>query len=294
MMASAPAKVILSGEHSVVYGMPALAMAVSPRLRVSLSKGAPFLSFRALGISAPLSSEGSLFSFFARGFDVAGIEPCHVKVDSDFPIGSGLGSSAAMACSFIKAALPDSIPVQVASLATEMERSVHGNPSGVDPAVCSFGGLIEFTRGNISPLGFRELPIIIGCTGIRGNTIETVSHVRSLVDADPSMMDLIKKIGSLVLSAKVALLNNDLPSLGSLMTENHSLLQKLGVSCPELDSLVDAALSAGALGAKLTGGGGGGCMIALSGSDDVGIAIEEAGGQVLKADAEREGVRLER
>lgn len=193
----------------------------------------------------------------------------------------------------MKAANPDLSSKEVARLATEMEKSVHGNPSGVDPAVSSSGGLIEFAKGNITHLGFRELPLIIGYTGIRGNTIETVSHVRSLVDKDPSMMDVIRKVGSLTLSAKDALLGNDLNKLGSLMTENHSLLQKLEVSCPELDALVDAAISAGALGAKLTGGGGGGCMIALSGSDDVALAIEEAGGQVIRASAEKQGVRAE-
>ncbi len=142
-------------------------------------------------------------------------------------------------------------------------------------------------------MDFKEVPLVIGYTGLSGDTLSAVSAVRSLIDKDPSAMKLINRIGELTLSVKKALLSEDLNELGSLMTENHSLLKQLGVSSPELDRLVDAALSAGAFGAKLTGGGRGGCMLALSDSEDVCTAISDAGGQVLKASISAEGVRLE-
>ena len=293
MKASAPAKVILSGEHSVVYGKPAIALAVSPRIYVSLSEGEPFLSFPSLNVSGPLSSEGSLFSFFRRGFEVANIPQCRVDVSSDFPVGAGLGSSAAMACSFLKAALPNLESSEIGSLANEMERTVHGNPSGVDSAVCSSGGLIEFVRGAISPLEFHEFPLIIGYTGVRGDTLEAVSGVKRLLEQDPLMIKKINEMGELTLSVKKALLSGDLSLLGSLMTENHALLKQIGVSSSELDALVDAAISAGALRAKLTGGGKGGCMIALSDSEEVFDAISSSGGKPMKAFISKQGVRLE-
>ncbi len=302
IQASAPGKVILFGEHAVVYGKHAIASAIGLRATVTLSPAKePSLDIADLEIDSPLSPSkpGSLQDFFQTGIKIMGIPPVRIVVDSDVPIGSGLGSSAAMACAFLKAASAmkklELTPQELWANAQKMETVFHGTPSGIDAAVAVHGGMLEFCAGKISHFQSKELPLIIGDTGVSKNTKQTVSNVRRLYDAQREGTEkILAEIDQISLAGKKALLENGLKALGKLMNKNHILLKKLGVSSPELDALVSSAVKAGAFGAKMTGGGGGGCMIAIA-EDTAPVirAIEEAGGTVLETSFSLSGARLD-
>ncbi|MFH1786892.1 MAG: mevalonate kinase [archaeon] len=298
--ASAPGKLILFGEHAVVYGVPSIVCAIGKRIFATVEPAKKSsLEFDSISISSPLDGELELLKFFKRGVGLIGKE-AKIRIDSQIPIGAGLGSSAAMACSFLKAASAEFGlnlgTAQIAEYALEMEKIVHGTPSGVDPAVSANGGFIEFQKGVITPLKPTNLPLIIGYTGKERSTKQTVSHVAELHREKPEMTGKIfSQIHEIVRKAKAEIqqASPDLGKIGKLMTRNHELLQKLEVSSAELDKLVGAALEAGAHGAKLTGAGGGGCMVALGGPE-VSEAIKNSGGIVIESGISKEGVRDER
>jgi mevalonate kinase len=180
----------------------------------------------------------------------------------------------------------------VNDIAYEGEKAYAGNPSGVDNAAATFGGLIWFQRradGNIIEHIEIEKPveIVMGNTGVVANTKEVVAGVAERKKAEPEKYDKIfAEAGELVIRGRDALKSMDLEKVGSLMDENHEMLQSIEISGPELDFLVNLARDAGAIGAKLTGGGVGGCMVALTpGRDlqeDVAQAMEKEGFQVLR------------
>jgi len=304
IQASAPGKVILFGEHAVVYGKHAIASAIGLRVNVTLSPARESsLEIADLELDSPITQDAapsSLQCFFKAGIDLIGISPVRIVVDSDVPIGGGLGSSAAMACAFLKAAGAlkkiEFGPQELWAKAQEMEKIFHGTPSGIDAAVSAHGGLVEFCAGKISHFKCPEIPLLIGDTGISKNTRQTVSRVRNIYDSEREKAEaILNEIGTISLAGKQALIQNDLKALGKLMNQNHALLKKLGVSSPELDNLVSAALNAGALGAKMTGGGGGGCMIAIAQEPGpISKAIEDAGGSVLETNFSLAGARVDR
>jgi len=293
-MASAPGKVILFGEHSVVYGKPALVGALSARVHASVAKAdSSSLSIPELGLSGSMGKK-TIHRFFASGIKDLGIGDVKIEITSGFPIGAGLGSSSAMACAFLQAASDEfSLSLgreQIRQKAHAMETVIHGNPSGIDTAISTSGGFIRYEGGKITPLQLPDLPLIIGYTNKSGDTGKTVAHVRELYESDrASAQATLDKMGEI---AEKAANEKDLGKLGELMNQNHALLQELGVSSPELDKLVQAARAAGAYGAKLTGGGGGGCMIAL-GSRNVADAISGAGGTPIDVKLSRRGVESE-
>lgn len=302
VQASAPGKVILFGEHAVVYGKHAIASAIGLRATVTLSPSRESsLEIADLEIDSPLSpmNPGSLQDFFQTGIKIRGIPPVRIIVDSDIPIGSGLGSSAAMACAFLKAAgalkKVELTPHELWANAQKMEKVFHGTPSGIDAAVAVHGGMLEFCAGKISRFECPEVPLLIGDTGVSKNTKQNVSRVRILYDSDRQKTEaILDEIDRISLAGKQALVQNDLKAIGKLMGRNHALLKKLGVSSSELDDLVSAAVKAGALGAKMTGGGGGGCMIAIAeDTQPVVEAIEEAGGTVLETSFSLSGARID-
>jgi hydroxymethylglutaryl-CoA reductase len=218
-----------------------------------------------------------------------------VDVLPHVPRASGLGASAALAVAIIRAiadrfglAISDS---EVSSLAFECERVVHGTPSGIDNTLATFGRSILFRNPNMaSDTAAPEIAdivtpgpiqIVIGLTGVRSLTSHTVGLVRAAWEKNPARYEAIfSQIDELVLAGVGALRRGDLAELGDLMNMNHGLLGALQVSSPELETLVGVARRAGALGAKLTGGGGGGAMIAVpepGAAESVSSAMRQAG-----------------
>lgn len=205
--------------------------------------------------------------------------PVHVDVVPDLPRASGLGASAALAVAVIRAivhrfglTVSDN---EISQLAFECEQLVHGTPSGIDNTVATFGKTILFRKtdaGNEiqdiqAPVA---IPLVVGLTGVRSLTADTVSRVHAGWQKNPQHYEAIfSEIDDLVMTGMAALTRGDLPALGEVMNLNHGLLNALQVSSPELESIVDLARRSGALGAKLTGGGGGGAMIAIAEPDRI-------------------------
>jgi len=299
MNSSAPGKIILFGEHAVVHGKPALVGAISARLHTAIKPAKesvlkiPDINIEGK-IEASSNQEAPLFRFYSKGLELFDTGPLEIKVTSEFPIGAGLGSSAAMACSFAMAASKKiGKPLtkeEIKNHAHEMEKVIHGNPSGVDTTVISFGGFLRYQTGEFQTLETPSLPLVVGYTGRSGDTKETVAHVKKLLEEEPEETGaLLDGIGNIVDEAQEILHTSNYGAIGNLMNRNHEILQTLGVSSPELDSLVKAARDAGAYGAKLTGGGGGGCMIALGG-DETAEAIKNAGGLSIIVNLSPRGV----
>ncbi len=256
-------KVLLCGEHAVVHGHPALALAVdrSTTVEVELREG-------PTTVESPLGDD-RVFAAIRR---VIGEQGHAVRIRTNLPVGRGMGSSAALAVGLARAvsSLTSGEPLtpqQAYDRAMPLEREFHGNPSGVDVAVSCEGGCLWFqrqTRADGTAEIVRESvalgpwSLVVLDSGRAGDTRALVAGVaerRPGIDAD------LERIGDLVHEARAAM--GDSEALGALLTENHGLLQAIGVSTPELDDLVALALRAGARGAKLSGAGGGGIVIAL-------------------------------
>jgi mevalonate kinase len=279
-IASAPGKIILFGEHAVVYGRPALAVPVTQvhadvevveAERRGIWIDAPAVDLHAelntLPSDHPIASVIHNFLFLWR---VSPFPDLEVRVSSTIPVASGLGSGAAVTVAMTRAlASYFNHPVtdaEVNAFAYEIEKLHHGTPSGIDNAVVTYASPVYFIKGN--PIEtFRvgsPFTIVIGDTGIRAPTKESVGDVRKLWEADrPRWEKIFDQVGGIAQTAREMIKKGDTRQLGLLMDKNHALLQELTVSSPELDGLVSAARWAGALGAKMSGGGRGGNMIAL-------------------------------
>jgi len=320
--ASAPAKTILFGEHFVVYGEPAIVLAIDKRARASAELRADqriyinSLDLRSSGffIGEHFQPERggqeartklepvkiAIQRVFDRSERGAGVS---VEIRSSIPVAAGLGSSAAVAAAVV-AAVSRLLGVELSieevyGIAYEAERFVHGTPSGIDPAISTYGGVLLFRKDKgFTHLDVKEdMPLVIGDTGVERSTGELVAMVRKRRKQYPSIIEpIIKTGGEIALRAVEALETGDLHTLGELMDLNHALLCAIGVSNEPLERLVYAARKAGALGAKLTGAGGGGCMIALclpEKTEPVVEAIKRIGGTAFVARKTNEGVRCE-
>jgi len=320
-LAVAPAKVILTGEHFVVYGTPAIVAAVNIHSKAIVSRRKD----RSIVVrsSSPRCaiSVNSAHSKVLRGGKNARtmLEPiCHVaravleqfdsegkgldiQIDSAIPVGVGLGSSAAVSVSTIAATaklLRRRLDREaIRSLAFQSERLIHNIPSGIDQTISTFGGVIAYGKEKPFqrvPLR-RAFPIIIGNTGKTRSTGAMVSKVRNFLSKRSSLeRQAMKSAERISRGAFAALRHGDRRKLGELMTQNHELLRQIRVSTKHLDRLVSTAREAGAFGAKLTGAGGGGCMIAVAPTDGIRNileAIRVAGGTPYLVNIEREGVR---
>ena len=278
--ASAPGKIILFGEHAVVYGRPALAVPVtqvhadievSDSDRVGIWIDAPDVHLHAelntLPSDHPIASVIHNLLFLSR---VSRFPNLDIKITSTIPVASGLGSGAAVTVALTRAVSTHlNHPMteeEVNAFAYEIEKLYHGTPSGIDNTVVTYGKPVSFVKGQPMEIFKAHSPftIVIGDTGIPAPTKESVGDVRKLWEADKEKWEAsFDKVGEIAKQARHSIENGTWEILGKLMNENHSLLQDMTVSSPELDQLVSAARNAGALGAKLSGGGRGGNMIAL-------------------------------
>ncbi|TAM58560.1 hydroxymethylglutaryl-CoA reductase, degradative [bacterium] len=295
-------KVILLGEHAVVYGRHAIAapVAMAVRARAEDSKDGTQLIIPSWGVEQRLRSgtrhPGSLLQsleLILQRLDLAG-RPLRVQVHPSVPRANGLGCSAALAVAVIRALnqhcalnLTDQ---QVCALAYECERVAHGTPSGIDNTVATYGRPLLYRRGEpplIEPLHLAgPLPLVIGLSGIESLTARTVGRVREAWQQHTRRYERIfDDIDALALQGVKALEAWDLHKLGQSMNTCQRRLRALGVSSCELEVMIEVACANGALGAKLTGGGGGGAMIALCPDDPGKVvrALQEAGFQALEA-----------
>ncbi len=294
--ASAPGKIILFGEHAVVYGQPALAVPLTAlRATALISPGVPGdgLRIRAQDLNVSISlAEGAAHGLALTArlvLDRLGApEPdAEIAIRSTIPIASGLGSGAAVSAALARAlAIYLGQPLDNAALSDlvyEVEKVHHGTPSGIDNTVICHAEPVYFIKGQPPQVFHTQHPftLVVGDTGIASPTRETVGAVRAAWQREPALYNgYFEQIGVLVREARTAIEAGKNERLGPLMDRNQALLEQIGVSSPELEHLVQAARDGGALGAKLSGGGRGGNMIALVTPDhagEVSQALRDAG-----------------
>jgi len=294
-LASAPGKVILFGEHFVVEDQPAVAVAISLRARVraELTRDSVIrVSSRNLKATgeysiAPAEEKDPLYPIAYAAYlamNKAGeTRGVNIEVDSDIPPGAGMGSSAAVAVATVAAtasALGLELSLdEISKLAHESEKIVHGKPSGIDNTIATFGGAIAYRKseGFVKlNVDFSDLVLVLADTGKPRNTGELVKRVLTLKAAFPSVFEpLYYAAGRLAVEAAKLMERGDWEAVGSLMNVNHGLLSAIGVSTLELENLVYSARRAGALGAKLTGAGGGGFIVALCKKGEETTVVQE-------------------
>lgn len=299
---SAPGKLMLLGEHAVVYGQPCIVTAVDQRLVVEAEK----TEDGKITIDAPDVKNTSFVKEVIHQF----VEKWNIKhnglkinTKSAFSGVYGFGSSAASTVATLKA-LTALFNVHVDNkalfdLAYTVTLKVQGLGSGFDVASSIYGGTIYFLTGGktIEPLNIHNLPLIIGYCGVKSSTVEMVKMVGEKRNKFPEKVERIfQGVAKLVEDAKSRMLEGDWERVGKLMDFNQEYLRDLGVSSEKLEALISAAKKAGAFGAKLSGAGGGDCMIAIGANDKreaIQKAITEAGGQVIDVRANAQGVGVE-
>lgn len=295
VIASAPGKIILFGEHAVVYGRPAIAVPVTHvQAKASITAdpaglpGRIQIRARDIDLETDLSALPAdhplalAVSGVAAQLGIERFPALRLQVHSNIPIASGLGSGTAVSVAiarvlsaFLGYPLDDD---QVSHIAYRVDQKLHGTPSGIDNTVITYAQPVYFVRGQPFQRLCTAKPftVVIGCTGIPSHTGEVVADVRKRWLADPETYEhLFDEIGALAVQARQAIETGAVEQLGPLMIRNHQLLQQIDVSSTELDHLVEAAISAGASGAKLCGGGRGGNMIAMA-TEDAAPAISAA------------------
>ncbi len=296
-------KVILFNEHFVVYGIPAIASAIGSKTiaKVELSDGEGW-SIQDERLATPGYKEEKLDHqkdsteriLKAAGIDT-NITSLKIILSGDLKAASGVGASAA-SCAAIARALShqfnlDLSEEKINEIAYEGEKGYHGTPSGIDNTAATYGGLIWFKKGEpniMERLKLKEpVEIVMGNTGVVANTKAAVAGVRERKEKEPKKYEKIfNEAKDLAIEARKALESNDFKAVGQHMNRNHELLQGIEVSSKDLDFLVELARNNGALGAKMTGGGLGGYMVALTPGKEtqekVAKVIEKEGFEALK------------
>lgn len=324
---SAPGKITLFGEHAVVYGKPAIVTSIEKRVYVTarvrsdntvkvyardLHVKSLELSISSGGVRVEVDRKDALrkADYIIKAVELT-LETLNVRkgleleISSTMPVGAGLGTSAAISVATIygcvKALGYDIEKRELSKLGHRVELEVQGAASPMDTAIATFGGTLWIHPRSggepvISEVKAPELPIIVGYVPRIATTGELVANVRMLKERWGGIVDrVLEGIEEATFKALGALEKGELELLGELMNINHGLLEALGVSSYQLNMMVYAARRAGALGAKLTGAGGGGCMIALAprNAGEVVAAIKAVGGDAFQVRTGVEGVRVE-
>ncbi len=276
-MARALGKVILFGEHSVVYGVPAIAAGIQRGAEASAARAAhASLQLGELPTACePESEPGRAFAALLATLSLGEFE---VHATTELPPGCGLGASASLGVAIARAVLEvaaSELPISetqrwVLEAADAWERVFHDNPSGIDAAAATVGGCFRYTRAlGPQPLQLaKPFTLAIAIAGPPAPTAEMVRGVARLKERRPELVaKTLEGIASIVSNAEICLKMGDFSGLGKLMDFNQMLLAGLFVSTPEIEDACQVARSAGALGAKLTGAGGGGAVIALTEGD---------------------------
>jgi len=298
-------KVILFGEHFVVHGVPGIVSAIDSTADAEVKKTGEGITVEderkgAKGYTEKKRAQQK--ESIGRMLKTMGINPekapLKIWLGGNLPSFSGIGASAASSVAIARA-IAEEFEMRLSNekineIAYEAEKAYAGTPSGIDNTAATYGGLIWFKRNlsggpnTIEKLSIRQpVEIVIGNTGIVADTKEMVAGVAERKKRNPEKYNpLFKQAEELAFTARKALEGFNLIKVGKLMNENHRILQEIEVSCKELDHLVNLARERGAFGAKLTGGGGGGCMVALTPSKElqeaVATAMEKEGFKVLK------------
>lgn len=283
-ISTAPGKIILFGEHAVVYGHPAIAVPLNERqakVKIFPQIGAQSSQIQFIAPQIQLDQKfiemekhhpfRIALEQVMNYLDITHYPACKIHLSSTIPISSGLGSSAAISVALIDALLGfvgyEASESLLSELAYQVEIEFHGTPSGIDNSVIAYRKPVYFQKGkNIEFINLGDdFTIIIADSGIRGNTKLAVSGVRERWLDKPILFDeYFQKIGEISHQAKIALENGEQAKLGNLMNANQELLRNIGVSHPSLEKLIEISLKHGGLGAKLCGGGLGGNIIILS------------------------------
>lgn len=315
--ASAPGKCILFGEHAVVYGEPAVAIAVEQRMHIKL---VPSSAWSLNGAALNKGKHPHVWSLLEGMGGLENVPPMDIHTSGNIPRSSGLGSSAALSASMIRALeshLNRTFTEDDAGrMAHEAEAfSQQGRASPMDTSTSLLGGVVvlsnrpedglnwRYRRSLSMPetevswhihdidVGLEDLYLVIGNTGVHAPTLGQVKKVAKALSNDPSLSQVITTIGAITRRGLAALKEGDAERVGRAMTENHLALRSLGVSSAELEHLIQAAAPS-SLGVKLTGAGGGGCMMALTREPETTRrAIELAGGEAMVSSFPNAGAR---
>lgn len=305
--ASAPGKLILFGEHFVVYGLPAIATAIEARTVAEVKQARKF-SLQDNRPETPgykKEKRDQQSDSIQRILKVMGLEGEKVSIElgGNLIAASGVGASGASSAA-IAAALNEEFKLgkgidEINDVAYEGEKGYHGVPSGIDNCCSTYGGFILFRKdlktgkGIVKRLHSKAiLSIVIGNTGITSNTTEVVEDVKREKQRDPDRFSrMLDDYSMIIKEAESSLDNGDLRKIGLLMNMNHLLLEEMDVSCPELEELVNIASRSGALGAKLTGTGRGGLIIALVTNETEGTVASAMKKASFRSEITRIGAR---
>lgn len=298
---SAPGKLLLLGDHAVVYGYPCLVTAVDKRLYVE----AEIIDSQEDEIITPQVKECRFvlesIAYFKEKFQIE--RSVRIKTKGDFSHQVGLGSSSAVTVATFKALSilfeKSLTEKELFDISYKVNIAIQGVGSGFDIAAATYGGTLEYVTGGtvMKSLDIQSLPLIVGYSGVKA---DTPFYIRKVAEAfktrKEEMATIFSQIVELVNIAKGGFIEQKYDVVGEAMNRNHILLQQLGVSIPKLDAMVLSAIDAGAWGAKLSGAGGGDCMIALvSPKKRVAVekAIESVGGEIIHVANNARGVKVE-
>ena len=320
IIVSSPGKLMLLGEHAVVYNHPCIVTAVDQRMRAEV-ESLDVLEFqleaedvKVTGYKKPLSelgqgdipkgaqfAEAALKNLNARYPLKTGVR---VITKSEFSSQFGFGSSSASTVCTVKA-ISELLNLnltnkEIFDLSYKTVLDIQGKGSGFDVAAAVYGGTLYFVTGGkvIEPLKINSLPLIVGYSGIKADTVTLMNQVKeAFANKKIRLEEIYNEIEVLVNKGKEAIVKMDWKMFGDLMNKNQKLLSELGVSIDKLDNMIKIALENGAYGAKLSGAGGGDCMIAIASKQrqqDVRNGIANAGGAVIDIHANAEGVRIDK